>query len=454
MPRSNTTFLEAYRIVELATPLALVQLAQVAISTTDMLMLGWVGGEALAAGALGFAVFNLLRTIGFGLIVGTSNLVAAEPGDRVAMAHLLGALVVALGAGLLAMLVMMAGSAHLHRLGQDAGVAGIARDYLLYLSPGIVPLFGFYAYRGVVVGRRKARFLLAITLATILVNALLDYGLLFGAFGLPQLGVPGVAAASALSFLGQFIAIAFVTHRTFAFAPLASARELATAIRRLLAIGVPTAGSYGSEAGFTALVTLMIGTFGAAALAAQAVVNQVAYVVFMLSIGLSHATSVGVSEAIGAGDNERARRVGAAGLLMGTAVAFVFALIFLIFQARILALFSLSPTGAEGAAFFAAQALLVVAAFVQIPDFAQNIGIGALRGVGRAANGFWITLGCYWLIGAPAAWLVGFHLLPGASGIWIGMGAGFAAAASGLFISFWRATDKSLLVAPVQEQLP
>lgn len=454
MPRNRPTVSEAHRIVQLATPLALIQLAQIAISTTDLLMLGWVGAEALAAAALGLAVFNLLRTIGFGLIVGTSNLVAEASGEEVALSHLLGALSIAGVAGLISAALMMIGGSGLRWLGQDAGVVELAREYLLFLAPGIIPLFCFYAYRGVVVGRRQANVLLAITLATILVNALLDYGLLFGAFGLPRLGVPGVAAASTLAYLSQFAAIAWITHRRVSFSRLSSVGELVAAIRRLLAIGIPTAGSYASEAGFTALVTLMVGAWGAAALAAQAAVNQVVYVVFMLSVGLSHATSVGVSEASAAGDRERARRVGRTGLLLGISVASIFSLAFLLLPGPILGLFSLSPAGVGGATYLAASALLSVAAFAQVPDFAQNIGIGALRGVGRAASGFWITLASYWLIGAPAAWIIGFHLAPGATGIWLGMALGFAAAAIGLFWAFHRATTDLAATGSVSEQRP
>ncbi|HEV7310421.1 MATE family efflux transporter [Ensifer sp.] len=443
MSGSNIEVSEARRIVELATPLALVQLAQVAISTTDMVMLGWAGGIALAGGALGLAVFNLMRTIGFGLIVGTSNLVAAAPGDKVPASHLLAALLVAAGAGALAWIAMVAGSSGLRLLGQDAGVAELARDYLIHLAPGILPLFGFYAYRGVVVGRRRARFLLAITIATIFVNAVLDYGLLFGAFGLPKLGVSGVAAASSLAYLAQFAAIVLATHRTIAFSPVSAAAEIVATIRRLLAIGLPTAGSYGSEAAFTALMTLMIGTLGAAALAAQAVVSQITYVVFVLSVGLSHATSVGVSEALGAGDPGRARRVGVTGLALGAIVASAFAVFFLLYASAILSLFSLSASGNEREIHLTAQTLLVVAAFVQLPDFAQNIGIGALRGAGHAQTGFWITLLSYWAVGAPSAWLFGMVLIPGASGIWLGMGLGFAAAAIGLYSAFFRATSNS-----------
>lgn len=95
MSDSTPTLHEARRIAELALPLSLIQLAQVAISTTDMVMLGWFGGTAIAVGALGYTLFNLLRTMGFGMIIGTSNLVAQDRGEYVGGEHLASALIMA-----------------------------------------------------------------------------------------------------------------------------------------------------------------------------------------------------------------------------------------------------------------------------------------------------------------------------------------------------------------------
>lgn len=415
-------------------PLTLVQLAQVAISTTDIVMLGWLGGEALAAGALGFFCFNLLRTMGFGLLVGLSNLVAAEPGGTLPRAHLVAGLVVATIAAVMAGALLALGGPLLPRLGQESGVSALAAHYLLYIAPGYLPLFCFYAYRGVVVGRRRSGALLAITLATILVNAGLDYGFIYGAFGLPALGAPGVALASSVAYLAQFLAIAAVTHAQFAFSHGGS---VAAALRRLLRIGVPTAGAYGSEAGFTMVLGLMVGTFGAAALAGHAIVNQVTYVVFMLSVGLSHATSVGVSEAVGGHVPAGVLRAGRSGLLLVAIAMAAFSLLWLIVPDRVVALFAIEGQDA-GAVTLVALSLLPVAAAMQVFDGVQNVAIGALRGIHRAGLGFWITLCGYWVVGIPVAALLGPVAQGGPVGVWIGMAIGLAVTAAGMVAAFER----------------
>ena len=441
MSDSTPTLHEARRIAELALPLSLIQLAQVAISTTDMVMLGWFGGTAIAVGALGYTLFNLLRTMGFGMIIGTSNLVAQDRGECVGGEHLASALIMASIAAVAAAIALALAGPTLEWFGQDPDVSAQVREYLIFIAPGYLPLFWFYAYRGVVVGQRKANVLLVITLGTVVVNAVLDYGFLFGAFGLPVLGVPGVAASSSLSFLLQFIAVAIATHRTTRFAPVRSSVNVLQSLRRLLAIGLPTAGSYGSEAGFTLSIALMMGAFGASALAAHAVVNQIMYVVFMLSIGLSHATSVGVSEAFGNRDRNGTLRVGRSGFCLGLAVVGLISILFCLLPAPVLRLFSLDPASAAQA-YGIALVLILMAAFIQVFDFIQNIGVGAVRSVGRAGHGFWITIACYWAFGLPLAWVLGTQTALGAYGVWLGMGAGLVAAGIGMVFLFERTAAK------------
>lgn len=438
---SIPTFDEARRTAELALPLSFIQIAQVAISTTDMVMLGWSGGTAIAVGALGYTLFNLLRTMGFGMIIGTSNLVAQDQGDKVGGNHLAAALIMSSITAVVAAAILALAGSTLEWFGQDGDISVQVRDYLIFMAPGYLPLFWFYAYRGVVVGQRKTSVLLAITLGTVVVNAFLDYGFLFGAFGLPILGIPGVAASSSISFLLQFAAVAVVTHRTTRFAPVKSRNEVLGSLRRLLAIGLPTAGSYGSEAGFTLSIALMMGAFGASALAAHAVVNQVMYVVFMLSIGMSHATSVGVSEALGSKDWNGTLRVGRSGFCLGLVVVGLFSVLFCLFPAPILRLFSLDQATSVQA-YNMALTLLMIAAIIQVFDFVQNIGVGAVRSVGRAGHGFWITIVCYWAFGLPLAWLLGSQTPLGAFGVWIGMGAGLVAAGIGMVLLFERAAAK------------
>ncbi|WP_348628062.1 MATE family efflux transporter [Sinorhizobium sp. BJ1] len=240
-----------------------------------------------------------------------------------------------------------------------------------------------------------------------------------------------------------------MTHGTTRFIREKSAAEIGSSVRRILKIGMPTAGSYASEAGFTTLIVLMAGTYGAAALAAHAAVNQIIYVVFMLSIGLSHATSIGVSEAIGARDGLSALAAGRSGLCLGLSIVSAFSVLLLLFPSEALALFSITPQG-DPRLHQIATGLLFAAAFFQVFDFLQNIAIGAVRGIGRAGQGFWITIGSYWIVGAPTAWLVGYHVYPGILGVWIGMGVGLAAAAAGMVFLFERGVIPTTAAEPAR----
>ena len=145
MTNSLPSLREARHIVGLALPLSLVQLAQEAISPTDIVMLGWLGGEALAGGALGFFAFNLLRTMGFGLIVGTSNLVAADQREGVASAHLLAALIVASGAAMLAAGCFVLGGGMLGQLGPLPRIISFWSHPAFSRSSGSTPIAGSWS---------------------------------------------------------------------------------------------------------------------------------------------------------------------------------------------------------------------------------------------------------------------------------------------------------------------
>ncbi|MFG2001563.1 MATE family efflux transporter [Spirillospora sp. NPDC048911] len=91
-------------------------------------------------------------------------------------------------------------------------------------------------------------------------------------------------------------------------------------LRRLLGLGVPIAATYGSEAGFFSVVALIVGTFGSAALAAHTAVNQLVYIVFQISVGLSHAAFLGVSRELASGRPEAAGRIARTALICGAGV--------------------------------------------------------------------------------------------------------------------------------------
>jgi MATE family multidrug resistance protein len=435
-------------ILELAVPLALTQLAQVAISTTSIVILGLLGPAQLAAGGLAIGLFNLLRTMGVGLAVGTANLVAEElrgggSTDRIAR-YTASSLQISTVAGLLAIAAMTQVEPVLVFFGQSPDIARSAQIYLLATCLGILPCLWFNALRSFTVGLRRPGPVLAITVLSIAVNAALAFGLATGTFGLPQLGAAGIALTAAIVHLVSFAVLFAHILRAPAYRSYGFVRAFfgfdRHAWRRTLSLGLPTAAAYGSEAGFTVAIALFMGTFGEAALAAHNIVNQVIYIAFMLAIGLSHGTSVAISEAQGAGRHDLRRRYGAIGVSLGLATMALIGAVYLLAPEAILALFS-AGCGLHGVATTnIAMHLLVIAAVLQLFDCSQNIGVGLMRGLGCARLTLGLTLLGYWVIGLPAAWSLGQAMGP--TGVWWGLCVGLAATAILILGSFERLTRK------------
>ncbi|MEV8633645.1 MATE family efflux transporter [Streptosporangium sp. NPDC051023] len=430
-------------LASLAVPLALTQLAQVALTTTDTVMMGLIGVEALAAGGLAIVIFNQLRTMGVGLVTAVGNQIAAtvaraesaapdgqrEQADEEVRDLVRASLALATLAGLAgAVLMVLIGHAVMW-LGQDPKVVDAAEPVLYAMAPGLIPCLWFQAIRQFTVGMRRPQALLRITLASIVVNAGLNWALIHGTWFLPELGLPGVGLATTVVHVLSSLALYASARRDPRLAPLLSLnvwRSRGQTLRRLIRLGTPIAATYGSEAGFFSVVALLVGGFGTAALAAHTAVNQLVYIVFQIAVGLSHAASIGVSRELALNNLAAARRLKNTALICAAAVMAVVAVIYLSVPAVVLAPF-MGP--GEHAARDIAADLLMVAALLQFFDCAQNIGVGLLRGLDDTKGGFRITIVGYWLIGLPVAWLLGPVTGNGTVGIWLGLLTGLAATA-------------------------
>ncbi|MGU7773864.1 MATE family efflux transporter [Burkholderia sp. MR1-5-21] len=433
---------DARHIGTLAGPLILTQLAQVALTTTDIVMMGMLGPREIAAGGLALTIFNQLRTMGTGLVTGTGNLVAFANGqnDPAQIMRLVRAsFALSTLAALAFALLMLFVEKPLVWLGQDPAVARQAAFYLVAAAPGMLPCLWFQSLRQYTVGLRKPGPLLAITAVSIVVNAALDYALMFGRFGFPELGLTGVACATSGVYLLSFVAFLAVAKRRTELAghlSLAAWRADRDALARTWKMGLPIAATYGSEAAFFTVLTLVIGTLGTDALAAQTIVNQVIYIVFMISVGLSHASSISISHACAQHDYRGARRLGYTGLVLGVGAMLIVALPYVVAPAHVLAPFLDHGAAANADVLRLATGLLTIAALLQIFDCSQNIGVGILRGLGDVKSAFRISIVGYWMIGLPVAWATGVMLGYGIYGIWIGLAIGLAATATMLLRKF------------------
>ena len=447
----NGTATDSSALARLATPIALTQLAQIAVSTTNLALMGTLGVREVAAGGLALVLFNQIRTMCVGLITGTGNQIAGALGaagkrggsaDAEVRAVVRAAFVIATLAGLLGGALLMPW------LGQDAAVLELARPMMIALAPGLLPCLWFQVLRQYTVGMQRPQALLLVTLGSVALNLVLALAFIHGWAGIPAMGLTGVGIATSLVFLITFgVFWAMVRHdeqlgRTLPSTPWPVCWAT---VREELRLGTPIALTYGSEAGMFSVLALVMGSFGPAALAAHNVVYQIIYIVFQMAIGLSHGASILVSDAVSREEFARARALAWLALRMAAVIAIVTGVVYVLAPDIILAPF-LDTTDTDTIAI--AHTLLLIGIVLQFFDAAQNIGTGLLRGLKETSAGFRLSLVGYWGVGLPSALLLAFPLHLGAAGVWWGLTAGLATTAVLMLRKYFALLDRVSTTPP------
>ncbi|MGW3279183.1 MATE family efflux transporter [Nocardia rhamnosiphila] len=444
-------------LAALAAPIALTQLAQVAVSTTNIALMGSLGVRAVAAGGLALVLFNQIRTMCVGLITGSGNQIAAAVGaagkrgdpDPEIRDVVRSSFLIATVAGLLGGAVLIGLGWSLQWLGQDAGVLAEARPLMVALAPGLLPCLWFQVLRQYTVGMQRPQALLAVTLGSIAVNLVLALALIHGWAGLPALGSTGVGVATSLVFLLMFAVFWTMVRRDpelGATLPIRPWPVRMTTVRGELRLGTPIALTYGSEAGMFSVLALVMGALGPAALAAHNVVYQVIYIVFQIAIGISHGASVLVSHSVARDETADARGLARLALRFAGVVTLVTGLAYVFIPDLVLRPF-LDLT--DSATVELARSLLLIGIVLQFFDAAQNIGTGLLRGLQATNAGFRLSVVGYWIVGLPTALLLAYPAGLGAAGVWWGLTAGLAATAALMVRKYFRLLDEhDALLAP------
>jgi multidrug resistance protein, MATE family len=448
-------------LVALAAPIAGIQLSQVALTTVDLAMMGLLGVSSVAAGGLALLLYNQLRTMCVGMVTGVGNLIAASVGrgeqrtgtreiDADARAEIGGCLRAALAAATVTSavgaLILIAFSYLLAWLGQDPAVLDLARPIIWTLAPGLIPMLWLNVLRQFAVGMRRAGSLLRVTVLSIGLNALLNGVFIFGWLGIPRLGLAGIGLSTTIVQLWTLGVYVMMVRRDPVLGALLSLRawrsEPAT-VKRIVRMGTPISLTYGAEAAVTSIAALLMGGFGAVALAASNVVNQLAYIVYQVNIGLSHSCSILVSRLVGQGNWQEvrgiARRVFTVGFTFMTAVG----VLYVLFPHAVLAPFLGSRSG-DAEVMAAASTLLWFGIVQQYCKGAQNLCIGLLRGIGNTKAGLRSTLIGYFAAGVPAMAVCGWWLGWRGPGVWLGLCLGFAVTAALVWRGFLTgSTDRA-----------
>lgn len=438
--------------IKLALPIALTQLGQVAMMTSDLALLGRLGNQVVAASALAHTTLFAFFIVGMGLVSAVSPLASQAFGardPRMVRRALRAGLWVATLLGVPVTLSQFYGEDMLLALGQTPEAAKLAASYLHGLTWCIVPAWWFIALRGFMQSVNRPEPGLWITLVAIPANVVLAYALIYGEIGLPRLEMFGAGLGTTIINLGMCIAAVWVC---YARRPFKKFRVLGHFWRpdwslfgRLLAIGAPISGTMLLEYGVFAAAALLMGLIGTEALAAHQIAVTTASILFMVPFGVSMAATVRVGHAVGRRDTDATRRAGLAAIALGMGFMAAMTLLVALVRHFIPLLFLGLDTPASDATLQLAALLLAVGASFFIADGVQTVAVGALRGLNDTRMPLLFAAICFWLIGFSACWGLGFTLGYGPVGIWIGLSIGLMIYAILLIRRFHSLTRRGYL---------
>jgi MATE family multidrug resistance protein len=417
---------ELASMLTLAVPVVLAEIGWVSMGIVDTIMVGPLGPAAIGAVGVGSTLFVALAVFGIGLMLGLDTFVSQAFGaGRVNECHRWLHTGVALGVVLTPLLMAVAwgGVASLDVWGFDRAVLGLLQPYLEIVLLSTLPLLLYAAFRRYLQAMNVVRPVMFALVSANLVNAAVNWALIYGHLGLPALGSNGAAWATLVSriYMAAVLGWAIVLHDRRAASGLFHVPFAFDGARmwRLVRLGLPAALQVVLEVGVFASASAFAGRLTPVSLAAHQIVLNIAALTFMVPLGLSSAAAVRVGHAVGRRDLAGAARAGWTALAIGLAFMSAAALTFLLAPGTLVRLFTTDP-----AVVGIGTSLLFIAAIFQLFDGTQGVLTGALRGLGDTRTPMVWNLAGHWLLGLPLGYLLCFRWRWGVQGLWVGLSIG------------------------------
>jgi len=441
---------EAKTLVRLAGPLAIGWLAETGMHVVDLMIVGRLGATELGGVSLTANLIFSLLLVAMGFLSLTAVYVAQAHGEGDERA-----VVAATLHGVLAAIVLSAVitgvawnlPAFLDWLGQDAAVIEVSREYVAGLSLSILPYLLFTVLRNFLAAIHRTKIVMHVAVGAFLMNGVVIYCLVFGAGEIPALGVKGAGYGSSIVFAGMFFVLAAYVICRPEFRPYRVAARLTLdfgLVREFLRHGIPAATLSAAETGLFLIVQLLIGTIGAAALAANQIAFSVTVFAFMIPAAIAQVTTVRVAYWIGRRSPANARRSAGVSVYLSTACMLAIALILWLFPGAIVSLYISAEAPENRTVVELAALLLAVAAAYQIFDGIQTCMCGALHGLKDTSVPLAINIVCLWGSGLGLGYLLCFRYGMGPVGLWCGLGFGLALAAAILSWRFFTLTTQQI----------
>jgi MATE family multidrug resistance protein len=413
-------------MLKLAGPVVLAEIGWMSMGIVDTIMVGPLGPTAIGVAGMSNSLFFAAAVFGMGVMLGLDALVATSYGaGRLddCLRWLQHGVLVALVVAPTIMLMFYGVLTTSEHWGLHPEVRALAQPYMTILALGAPPLLLYATFRRYLQGIHAVGAVMVALVTANLVNALGNWVLIWGHFGLPALGINGSAWATvgARVYMAAFLGLAIVREhrkRGVAQTRIRFAFEAAR-VRRLLALGLPAASQVTLEVGAFAAVSALAGTLDPVSLGAHQIALNIAALAFMVPLGLSSAAAVRVGHAVGAGDRDRAVLAGWTALAVAAGITGMVAVSFIAAPMPMLRAFTGDPE-----LLSIAIRLLAIAAAFQVFDGMQAVATGVLRGIGDTRTPMAMNVIGHWLLGLPVGWALCFRYGWGVAGLWIGLSIG------------------------------
>ncbi len=415
---------EVYKTIQLAIPIILGELAQMSLHLIDTAMVGRIGYKQLAAASLVMTAANIPFVIGIGMTISVSQMVSMANGrrDHQLISHYLfnGFLLCSVFALVISGSLVF-GRNILRHLGQDPQVVELALPFMTLVGLSIIPMLLFMTLKQFTDGLEYTKTAMMLSVAAMPVNIFLNWLLIYGNWGFPRLELVGAGYATLITRTLIFLVLGLIVlkHKTFRrFIAIRGSqwKYNFNTVRELLRIGIPSSMQLGVEVGAFAVSGIIIGTISAVSQAAHQIALSCAAFTFMVSMGLSQAGSIRVSNAYGRASWNQIRVIGKTTLVTALLYGSFCGICFVLFRWELPLVFNEDPGVVKLSAL-----LLLFAAVFQISDATQATGAGLLRGIKDVKVPTILITLAYWVIGLPVGWLFAFHYHMGAAGMWLGL---------------------------------
>lgn len=430
-------------MIRLALPLILAELGWMSMAIVDTMMVGRLPDSAVAIGAvsLGSILFHTLAFFGGGLLIGLDTLVSQAFGaGKIEDCHrsLLHSIYLSLLLAPLLMAPVWFLRPRLANFGIDPRVVTLASEYTIALAWGTLPLLLYFAVRRTLQAMNLVGPVAFALVSANVVNAVGNWLLIYGKWGAPAMGVVGSGWSTSIAriymagILTGYLLWYDRRHRTEL---LKTPVQLdLRRIRRLVALGLPSAMQITLEIGVFSLATALIAKLGAVPLASHQIALNTVALTYMVPLGISSAAAVRVGQALGRHDTRAAARSGWTAILLGAGFMSCAAVILVLSPRLIARMYTPDPRIINTTVL-----LLAAGAAFQLFDGIQTVATGALRGAGDTRTPMLCHLAAYWLIGLPLGVVLCFRFRWGALGIWSGLS--LALILIGIVLLFaWRRT--------------